>query len=473
MGVCITKQSDKIPAKVLGAIVATGLMSFAGVIVETSMNITFPTLMREFDVTTSIVQWMTTLYLLVVAAIVPLSATLKRRFKTKQLFLTANLLFIVGLVLDMTAPIFPMLLLGRGIQGLGTGIALPLMFNIILEQVPKSKIGMMMGVGTLITAIAPALGPTFGGLVVATMSWRFIFLFLLPLLILSFFLGIWSITQKHPTQKVQVDGPSIGSIMLAFAGLIFGISNLSTAGLISLLAGVPLLIGILALIGFVLRSLHLAQPIIDLHIMKSLNFDGHVLAFTMFQIIALGLSFLLPNYIQLVNHSSALQAGLIVLPGAFIGAVFAPISGRILDHFGAKMPLILGSCIALVSLIGFAVVGRSMSNLWIGFLYFGFMVGIGLGYGNIMTSGLKQLSYQAQSDGNAVFNTLQQFAGAVGTATAAALVAAGQASQQSTAAGTALGSWHALCLLLVLMIIESITIFLVLRHVSEAAVSPS
>ncbi len=138
----------KITPKVVGAIVATGLMSFCGVMVETAMNITFPTLMHEFKIATNTVQWMTTLYLLVVAAMVPLSATLKRRFKTRSLFLVAISLFITGVLLDGAAPAFWVLLLGRGVQGLGTGIALPLMFNIILEQVPPSQTGMMMGVGT-------------------------------------------------------------------------------------------------------------------------------------------------------------------------------------------------------------------------------------------------------------------------------------------------------------------------------------
>ncbi len=149
----MVKSSDKIPAKVFAAIVATGLMSFCGVIVETSMNIAFPT-------------WMTSIYLLAISIIVPISAILKSSYKTKNLFLTANVLFLLGLIVDAIAPSFVFLLLGRVIQGIATGIALPLMFNIILEQVPKSKIGTMMGVGNLITGAAPALGPTFGGIVI-------------------------------------------------------------------------------------------------------------------------------------------------------------------------------------------------------------------------------------------------------------------------------------------------------------------
>lgn len=100
-------REQKIPFKVILAVIATGLMSFCGVIVETSMNISFPTLMKEFNVTTSTVQWMTTIYLLVVAIIVPLSSFLKKNFKTKSLFLCANLLFILGLVIDANSTNIP------------------------------------------------------------------------------------------------------------------------------------------------------------------------------------------------------------------------------------------------------------------------------------------------------------------------------------------------------------------------------
>ncbi len=178
-------KQEKITLKTVGAIVATGILAFCGVLVETAMNVTFPTLNSEFQVNTATVQWLTTIYLLVLAIIVPLSGFLKNSFKNKQLFLAAISLFTIGVLLNAVAGSFSLLLIGRVIQGIGTGIGLPLMFNIILEQVPVSKIGMMMGVGTMIPAIAPAIGPTFGGLVVTSIGWRYIFILLLPVLVQS------------------------------------------------------------------------------------------------------------------------------------------------------------------------------------------------------------------------------------------------------------------------------------------------
>lgn len=154
-------------------------MSFSGVVVETAMNVTFPSLMEEFQIGTSSVQWITTGYLLVLAVIIPTSSYLKKRFRMKSLFMTAIILFIIGTVLAAVTPVFSLLLLGRLIQGVGTGIALPLMFNITMEQVPEEKLGVMMGTASLITAMAPAVGPSLGGFIVNHFGWRMVFIALL------------------------------------------------------------------------------------------------------------------------------------------------------------------------------------------------------------------------------------------------------------------------------------------------------
>ncbi len=155
------------------------------------------------------------------------------------------MLLFAGLLLDALAPNFAILLLGRAIQGLGTGIALPLMFNIILEQVAADKIGLMMGFGNLITGVAPALGPTFGGLVINNLGWRYVFFFLMPLIILSLFLGLYGIQQKSNIVKIKPDFLSIVFIAVLFAGVIYGFSNLSSGKLLTNLYR-PLLFGFLA-----------------------------------------------------------------------------------------------------------------------------------------------------------------------------------------------------------------------------------
>lgn len=147
-------------------------------------------------------QWVTTGYLLVLTSTMPLSALFKRRFRNKTLFLAAICCFIAGTMLCAAAPTFAALIAGRLVQGVGTGLALPLMFNIIIEQAPLEKMGLMMGIATLITAIAPAAGPSAGGFIASALGWRYIFIVLLPLLALSLAMGAFAIRQASETERV-------------------------------------------------------------------------------------------------------------------------------------------------------------------------------------------------------------------------------------------------------------------------------
>ena len=425
-------SQEKISAKVLYAIFATGILSFCGVAGETAMNITFPILMKEFEINTATVQWVTTIYLLVVACVVPLSAYLKRSFKMKSIFLVGNLLSVLGVLIDFLAPSFGFVVLGRLVQGMGVGFALPLMFNIILEQVPKRKIGLMMGVGTLITAIAPAIGPTVGGLLTANFGWRSIFLVQFPILLASLVAGLRAIEQISTVKRETLDIMSLLAIISSFLGLILGIHGLSDHAFFSFSVIGWLVIGFLGLVLLVWRSNQLENPI----------------------------SFLLPNYVQLVNHSSTTLAALMLLPGAIIGAGFAPFSGLILDKLGARKPILLGAALILLAHFHFTLFGLKLSNVLILVFYMIFMTGMGLAFGNIMTNGQKQLSLEEQPDANAIFNTLQQFAGAVGTTLASLIVAMSQANQKMDfTQATAKGSRNGFMVLFALGIFQLLLLF--------------
>lgn len=453
-------NKEKIPTKVIAAIVATGIMSFCGVIVETSMNIAFPTLMRQFNISTNTVQWMTSMYLLAISIVVPLSAALKSNFKIKKLFLVANILFLVGLIIDAVAPMFAFLLVGRAIQGIGTGIALLLMFNIILEQVPQGKVGTMMGVGNMITGIAPALGPTFGGIVIASFGWRWVFYFLIPLILISLFLGIWGIEQKSEIRKVNIDLLSVLFIAFFFIGMIYGFSNLSSGSFFSFKVSGSIIVALIALALLIWRSNNLKTPILNLKLFKSAKFSAHVLGFFLIQLISLGNAFLLPNYIQLVNGNSALIAGLIVLPAGAAGAIMGPIGGHLLDQHGARKPILTGVSLMLVELVLFSILSLHMNNTMILFIYIIYMAGMGMIMGDVMTDTLTGLNAEKMTQGNAILNTIQQFAGAVRTSITSAIVASSQTQLHSKVGyPTAIGTQHAFIFLLVLVVILFVLFF--------------
>ncbi|MBI0110647.1 DHA2 family efflux MFS transporter permease subunit [Lactobacillus sp. W8093] len=444
----------KLDAKLICSIFAAGLMSFSGVLIETAGNVTFPVLMNDFHVNMATVQWMTTGYLLVASIIMPLSAYLKRNFSSRKLFVTAAVLFICGLLIDAVANQFIFLVLGRVIQGAGAGIAIPLMFNIILERTPLDKIGLLMGIGTMITAVAPALGPTFGGLVVNTLGWRYIFIFIIPVMIISLIMGLTSITgETGQVKHTKLDVVGFISIALTFIGLIFAFSNLSTILQKPLMFIIPLVIGVISLVVFIKHSLNTTNPLINIRVFKKTKFTQGITAYFIFQVNTLGLSFILPNYVQIVNHSTAMTAGLLLLTGGLVGAIMSPISGRLLDNYGAQKPIMTGAVFEIIGGLLYCIFASSLTSGKIILFYAITMLGIGLVMGDTMTASIGQLAESENTDGNGLFNMAQQFAGAVGTAIISAIM---QFVEQTTSQTSVTGKYIAAAqvgLIFILMIV--------------------
>lgn len=194
---------------------------------------------------------------------VPLSNDLMKRFSIRRLFISANALFLIGVLLDALAPTFGILLLGRLFQGISTGIALPLMFHIILTYYPLEKRGTMIGVGTLTTAIAPAIGPTYGVFLSSVFSWHAIYVCLMPILILSLVIGIAAIPEipVHLKSKLDVKGwIGIGGF---FTGTLLFVNQMG-----QLIGWLGLFAAVLGLMLFLHQVKHLAQPLVRLHALK-------------------------------------------------------------------------------------------------------------------------------------------------------------------------------------------------------------
>lgn len=430
--------------RLLFSIIAAGIMSFSGVVVETAMNVTFPTLMHEFGIGTSLVQWITTGYLLVLALIIPTSAYLKRRFATRTLFTTAIISFLAGTILSAWSPGFYVLLAGRLLQGVGTGIALPLMFNIILEQVPGDRLGFMIGVASLITAMAPAVGPSLGGLIVSYFGWRMIFVSLLPFLLLSAVLGIKNIRQAGTLeQEARFNLPLYLLLIIGFSSLIFATTLASSLGWLHSKVLALFFLCLAALTLFYRLSLKSDAPLLRVEIFRYTPYTLSTISLLLVGFICLGLGFLIPNYAQLVSGTSAFTAGCLLLPGCLLGAALAPISGRLLDKFGAQRPILLGNSSILLSVVCYSLYPGELTSLLFIVFYLFFAFGQGFSMGTIMTNGLSQLPESLNADGNAAMNTLLQLAGAVGTAVISTIVASAQAAEPSNLANaTMIGSRH-------------------------------
>lgn len=322
---------------VMPAIISTAILSFCGVLIETSMNVTFPELMSLFSVGPAAIQWLTTANLLAVACIVPLSAYLIRNYSERYIFILANSLFLIGMAIDSIAPTLSILLIGRILQGMGTGIALPLLFHIIMSRVEFEKRGLVMGVATMTTSLAPAIGPSYGGIILAYMGWQMIFVTLFPLILLSTFFGLKSIPNRDVLIIEKVNWLAFGVLGIALSTLLISIEKLSV------------ILFIVSMLSFVLfYFFNKKKMLLNLQVFKNTTYLIQLLGVLTYQMIPLALSFILPNHLQLVLNLSSVQAGLFMFPGAILAAILYPLSGHILDRLGAFKPLVLGLSLAII-----------------------------------------------------------------------------------------------------------------------------
>ena len=441
--------------KLVGKIFSTGVMSFCGVVSETSMNVTFPALMNEFGIGTSTVQWITTGYLLVLALVITMSSYLKRNCSQRTLFLIAIGCFIGATVACFVAPNFPMLMIGRMVQGVGTGIALPLMFNIILSEAPREKMGSFMGIGMLITAVAPAVGPVLGGFVVDTFGWRYIFLSLLPLLLLSLVIGCRLIKRSTPTERSRFHIFDYLLIVVGYTTFILAMVQASSAGWVSISVISLLAVAAVAMAWFVRQARREDHPLLRVEVLRCRRYMLTLAVILIAQFAVLALGYAIPNYSQIVNHTKAFAAGLLLVPGCVVGAIMSPLSGRLLDKVGARLPIVAGYGFMFAATALFAWFGNRLTAELFFSIYVIYTIGQGLGCGNAMTFGLSQLPKELSADGNALINSFQQLTGAMGTAVASSIVAAQQrvADASHFSDATAVGSQQAFLLLAVMMFV--------------------
>jgi EmrB/QacA subfamily drug resistance transporter len=462
------KFERKADARLYLSIVATGLLSFTGVVIETSMNVIFPTLIQEFSISTSLVQWVTTGYLLVLSIVIPASSYLKQRFPLKKLFLSANLLFLAGVLFGALAPNFTILLLGRLLQGAGTGIALPLMFNIVLEQAPLNRIGFMMGAAMLVCALAPAIGPSFGGYVVTVWGWHMIFFSLLPLIFFSLISGLYAIRQSSPYGPREFDLPGMILLACAFTTFLLACSEASSIMNNAFPFVIFLVLALFFLIAFYRHEEACLKkgkvPLLSLRPLCTPAFSLSVLCLFLITFICLSIGFLLPSFAQIVLGESAFASGCILLPGCLIGAVISPISGRIYDSIGAKSPLLLGGVFFFICLAIYQFVMQSATILTMTLAYIVFTLGQSLSIGNTLTYGISALQKSLRADGNAIANTIQQLSGAIGTAVSAAIIAMYQYDAADFLTATATGTRIVFALLFVMAIIHNLCIRRALQY---------
>lgn len=389
---------------------------FLSVLNQTLLNVALSNLMDVFDVTAATVQWLSTGFLLVNGVLIPTTASLMKRFTTRQLFISSMLFLLLGTVICAISPNFMFLLIGRMIQAVGAGIIIPLMMSVILFIYPAEKRGSAMGLIGFAMIFAPAIAPSLAGFIIDYVSWRWLFIGLAPFIFIVILLALKFLANVSETEKSKLDFLSVILSTVGFGLILYGFSSAGDKGWSASIVIFSLIIGLLFTIFFCIRQIKSKDPVLNLSVFKYKVFTLTSLLNVLVTMIMYADLILLPIYLQTGRGFSAFEAGLLLLPGAVINAFLSPVTGKLYDKIGAKPLFIIGLLFMIPSMWAVMDLTASTSFMYLMIRTIILRIGISFITMPLNTSALNALPRQLGSHGSAVVNTVRQLAGAIGTA---------------------------------------------------------
>ncbi|MFG1644031.1 DHA2 family efflux MFS transporter permease subunit [Amycolatopsis sp. NPDC049252] len=398
------------------------LSAFVMILNETILSVALRDLTVDLNVPTTTVQWLTSGFLLTMAVVIPTTGFLLERFTPRQVFVVSLTAFSLGTLISALAPGFGVLLAGRVVQACGTAVMLPLLMTTVMRLVPPQRRGATMGTITIVIAVAPAIGPTIGGAVLSSLGWRWMFWIVLPLSLAALVIGLLRLRLDSETRRVPLDVPSVLLSAIGFGGLLYGLSSTGEAGGAEppVPAWLPIVVGVAALVVFTWRQLRLQRrdrALLDLRPFTHRPFVvALVLTALLFVCLIGAAAILLPLYLQTVLRTSTFVSGLAVLPGGLVLGLLGRPVGALFDRVGARPLVIPGAAAMALSLWLFTLLGPTSPLIAVIGIHVLLMAGLGLMMTPLMTESLGVLPEHLYSHGSAILSTLQQVAGAMGTA---------------------------------------------------------
>lgn len=408
------KETPQNPPYAMIAILFVG--AFIAFLNNTLLNVALPTIMNEFSVEPSVVQWLTTGYMLINGILIPASAYFVTKFSNRKLFITAMTLFSLGTFLAAIAPEFWVLILARMIQAAGSAVMMPLLMNVMLTAFPIERRGTAMGLFGLVMIMAPAIGPTLSGFIIEHYNWRVLFELILPLAIIVLLFAIFKLKNITPNRDMNLDVFSLGLSTIAFGGLLYGFSTAGSKGWDAPIVYSTIAVGVIGLAIFILRQLKLEEPLLDLRIYKYPMFALASIISVVVSAAMFSGMILTPLYVQTIRGITPLDSGLLMLPGALAMGLMSPVTGKLFDKYGARSLAIIGLLITAVATYMMSNFTAHTDYYYIMIIYTVRMFGMSMVMMPIMTNGLNELPMKMNPHGTAINNTLQQVSGAIGSA---------------------------------------------------------
>ncbi len=421
--------SGKLPRAHFTAIALLLASAFVVILNETTMSVALPPIMTDLGVTAATGQWLTTAFMLTMAVVIPATGFLLNRLGTRVSYLLAMSLFSAGTALAIVAPSFGLLVVARVVQASGTAIMMPLLMTTVMNLVPARQRGKVMGNVSLVISAAPALGPTLSGAVLDPLGWRGVFGVVLPIAITALVVGAVLIRDVSEREQKRLDALSLVLAALAFGGLVYGLSSLgeAAAGAAPVPPAAPLAVGVVFLGLFVWRQLVLQRvddALLDLRVFASRGFATGLGTLAVAMLAMFGSFIVLPLLLQRSLGLEPLQTGLLVLPGGLAMGLLGPVVGNLYDKVGPRPLALPGIGLATLAFAGLATVGPQTPWWFVLAAHVVLSLGLALIFTPLFTTALGSLSPHLYSHGSAAVGTVQQLAGAAGTAMFIALLTA-------------------------------------------------
>ena len=418
-------QNDHLTHAAFVSIAILTFITFVGNFTQLQLSAALPTIVSDFGISVTTGQWLTSVFQLVMGVMVPLTAYLTRRFSTRQIVIASMAVFTLGSVFAWLGSSFVLVLIGRLLEAVGTGVMWPVLQITVFSIYPLSRRGMAMGTVGMAMSVAPAIGPTLGGVQTDLNGWRSIFLTLTVIGVISLLLAIFGLRNFGTRDaSAKADFFSVGLSIFGFGGLMFGFTNIESYPFTHPMVWLAMLIGVVGIVWFVLRQIHGARrqaadpskqpPLLNLSVLKNKSFTvGTVTAALSFFAFS-SIMVIMPLYIQDCRGYSATISGLVMLPGAFGQCIAQFFGGKALDRFGARPVALIGSITLLFGTIMMSLISMTSWIWWVSIWQFVRQIGMGFVLMPITTWSLNCLKPEEVSAGSAVTNTVRQIAGAIG-----------------------------------------------------------
>ncbi|EGO64210.1 DHA2 family efflux MFS transporter permease subunit [Acetonema longum] len=415
----MNQSSQRVEKGILLFILILG--AFLSLLNQTILNVALPDLTKQFEVSTTTIQWLSTGFMLVNGIIVPATVFFfffffLKRFTTRQLFISSMVLLLAGTCINAIASTFAFLLTGRLIQAAGAGIIMPLLMVVILAVFPEEGRGTAMGIIGLVMIVAPAIAPTLAGFIIGQFSWRWLFIGMFPLVVIVIALAFRYLVNVSETSKPNLDIISILLSTAGFGGILYGFSSAADKGWGSAVVLGCLILGAICLGLFSWRQLISSDPLLNLQVFKNRMFTITTIILILSTMVMYADIILLPIYLQESRGYTVLETGLLLLPGALLSALMSPVSGRLFDKIGAKPLALAGLLFSITAIVRFTNLSETTSYNYLMINTIILRIGMSLITMPINTGGLNALPKNLNADGTAVSNTVRQVAGSVGTA---------------------------------------------------------